>query len=169
MTRWEIREGDVLDRLREMPDDSVHCACGCGETVKGRYQRPGGQGWRTQRFVSPAHSLRVNRQSCDWNGRVHTSETKAKISAARFLGDAATKRTGRGRAEKLIAAGQCIVCKRPGERHHIDGNTLNNAGENVVLLCRKHHRTIHPGNGPQPLRPLAELFGKEVPPTSGAG
>lgn len=22
---WEIREGDVLDRLREMPDESVHC------------------------------------------------------------------------------------------------------------------------------------------------
>ena len=25
MNTWEIREGDVLDRLREMPDESVHC------------------------------------------------------------------------------------------------------------------------------------------------
>ena len=22
---WEIRQGDVLDRLREMPSESVHC------------------------------------------------------------------------------------------------------------------------------------------------
>lgn len=33
-----------------------YCACGCGEPVKGLYQRPDG-GWRVQRFVNGAHAM----------------------------------------------------------------------------------------------------------------
>ena len=136
------------------------CGCGCGEGVKGRYQRPNGAGWRTQKFVSPGHALRVHHRVGGNEGRTLSDETKRKISEARSKGDAATQRTGRGRAQKLYEPGACLVCGQPAERHHVDGNTLNNASENVVLLCRKHHRTIHPGNGPRPLRPLSELEGR---------
>lgn len=61
----------------------------------------------------------------------------------------------------MFPGGTCLVCPKRGERHHVNGDTLDNDPANVVLLCRKHHRTIHPGNGPRPLRPLAELFAAE--------
>ena len=36
--------------------------------------------------------------------------------------------------------GPCVVCGNPkAERHHWDGNTLNNDPENIVILCRRCH------------------------------
>lgn len=38
----------------------------------------------------------------------------------------------------------CEVCGSPGEEiHHIDKNPYNNSLDNLVLLCRKHHREMH--------------------------
>lgn len=34
-----------------------------------------------------------------------------------------------------------VVCGEPAERHHVDGDTHNNARSNVRFLCRKHHHT----------------------------
>ena len=56
-----------------------------------------------------------------------------------WVGDRATENTGRQRAIRMYSSRQCIICGKPGERHHKDGNTLNNNPDNVVFLCRSHH------------------------------
>lgn len=49
--------------------------------------------------------------------------------------------TGRRRAQRLYKT--MLPCERCGgksyDRHHIDGNTLNNAPGNIQFLCRKCH------------------------------
>jgi hypothetical protein len=49
--------------------------------------------------------------------------------------------TGRDRARKLYARiGPCERCRNPrAERHHRDGNTLNNRQSNIAILCRRCH------------------------------
>lgn len=100
-------------------------------------------------------------------GSTLTDATRAKMSAAAsrpkparrgaahpmWKGDDASKQQGRGRAETLYPELQpCAVCgSSRTERHHGDGNTLNNLPDNVVFLCRRHHRQIHPGRGRVPL------------------
>lgn len=84
-------------------------------------------------------------------GRPHTAETKQKIAAAkrgplnpRWKGDGATPQAGRARAESMhVAASHCERCdkRRKTERHHKDGNTLNNERSNIRFLCRRCHMT----------------------------
>lgn len=58
-----------------------------------------------------------------------------------WKGNNATANTGRDRARHLYAVRQpCQVCGSSAERHHIDGNPLNNAPENIAWLCRRHHQ-----------------------------
>lgn len=34
----------------------------------------------------------------------------------------------------------CEICQHfPAQRHHIDGNPLNNSRKNISMLCPKHH------------------------------
>lgn len=103
------------------------------------------------------------------HGRVHSEETRAKIAmkAARprperrgelhpmWKGSAATAQSGRDRAVNLFPDREpCEKCGAVNaERHHIDGNTLNNCRGNIAFLCRPHHREIHPGHGRIPLKP----------------
>lgn len=57
-----------------------------------------------------------------------------------WLGDCASEKAGRSRALRLFPSGPCIRCDDPnGERHHKDGDTLNNDPNNVEMLCRKCH------------------------------
>ena len=53
-----------------------------------------------------------------------------------------TFKAGRLRAWKMFPDGPCFICGLPGERHHRDGNSLNNNASNVVMLCRRHHMII---------------------------
>ena len=36
----------------------------------------------------------------------------------------------------------CVKCRAKGERHHVDGNPLNNVPENIAWLCRHHHMEL---------------------------
>lgn len=56
--------------------DFTLCPCGCGE----RFSRIGSRG-RERRYFSPACSLRVNRVSGGGEGRRHSAETRAIMSA----------------------------------------------------------------------------------------
>jgi len=58
-----------------------------------------------------------------------------------WKGDQACQRAGRSRAERMYPViGPCCQCGNPkAERHHWDGNTLNNDPENIVILCRRCH------------------------------
>jgi hypothetical protein len=56
-------------------------------------------------------------------------------------GDKTTIRNGRKRAEKMYPhAGPCVECgAKKSERHHVDGDTSNNAPGNIKFLCRRCH------------------------------
>ena len=60
-----------------------------------------------------------------------------------WKGDLVDEDSGRARARRLFSNPK--PCSRCGilrsERHHKDGNTLNNSSENVESLCRRCHMT----------------------------
>lgn len=91
-----------------------------------------------------------------------------------WKGDDAIEKSGRSRAlRKFPRVGPCVKCgKKRAERHHVDGNTLNNDPSNIVVLCRKCHmqtdgrleqfRTIAVAAGP---KARAARWNKTVLPT----
>jgi hypothetical protein len=69
-----------------------------------------------------------------------TEETRKKLSAAsigennhEWKGDQAKIKTGRERARKIFP------CPKGKQRHHIDGNTLNNSPDNILIVTPKEH------------------------------
>jgi hypothetical protein len=56
-------------------------------------------------------------------------------------GETTSVRNGRKRALKLYPViGPCVDCgAENSERHHVDGNTSNNARANVQFVCRRCH------------------------------
>lgn len=63
-----------------------------------------------------------------------------------WKGDAAAVKSGHERARALYPhLGTCEACGLvPAvERHHRDGNTLNNSQSNVALLCDRCHTRLH--------------------------
>ena len=60
-----------------------------------------------------------------------------------WKGDAVGAGEGRNRARRWFAAQPCEVCgSTKSERHHVDGNTKNNAPGNIRFLCRRHHMEV---------------------------
>ena len=59
----------------------------------------------------------------------------------RWLGDEASRSAGHARAwRRYRDIGPCVRCgAEKSERHHRDGNTLNNEPENIEVLCRRCH------------------------------
>lgn len=57
-----------------------------------------------------------------------------------WKGEEAGEDAGRARARAAYALGSCERCGRPGtDRHHKDGDTLNNDPGNIEILCRRCH------------------------------
>jgi len=83
-------------------------------------------------------------------GRSLTADHRAKIGMSRsrekhplWKGDDAKPKTGRCRARNWFEAKPCATCGAArSERHHVDGNTLNNAPSNIQHLCRRCHMTV---------------------------
>ncbi len=51
--------------------------------------------------------------------------------------------SGRRQAQEMFSLEQCERCEKPGyERHHKDGNPLNNVRENIEVLCRRCHMVV---------------------------
>ena len=60
-----------------------------------------------------------------------------------WKGDAAGTQTKRDRARRAYALGLCERCgDTASDRHHKDGDTGNNAPENIQLLCRRCHMEV---------------------------
>lgn len=67
------------------------------------------------------------------------SEATTREHNSNWLGDKITQDSARCRTRRMYAQQPCRICGRPAERHHKDGNTLNNEPSNIDWLCRKHH------------------------------
>jgi len=82
-------------------------------------------------------------------------KTKEKIRKAklgennwRWKGNNASQRAGNLRAKRRFKAEKCEACGITTgriERHHIDGNTLNNSVDNIKILCDACHKAWHVG------------------------
>jgi len=61
-----------------------------------------------------------------------------------WKGDLRAPGTGRVIANRLYPNPQpCEVCgELRTEKHHIDNNPINNASNNIMWLCRKHHMKV---------------------------
>ena len=59
----------------------------------------------------------------------------------RWKGSDVTPEAGRHRARRrYVTVGPCRICGNPkAERHHKDGNTLNNDPDNIDIVCRRCH------------------------------
>ena len=57
----------------------------------------------------------------------------------RWGGDNIDPKNGRCRTRRMYPIQPCHICGGKAERHHKDGNTLNNEPANIDFLCRKHH------------------------------
>lgn len=106
--------------------------------------------------------------------RVRTSPRAIKKMGAhnpRWKGDLASRGAGRSRARALYDLGPCEECGGAGfDRHHRDGDTLNNDPSNVRVLCRRCHmledgrldrlRTMGPKGkkGPRPCRNCGRMI-----------
>ena len=54
--------------------------------------------------------------------------------------ESASSENGRQRAQRWYDLRPCEVCgSEKSERHHRDGDSYNNAHENIMFLCRRHH------------------------------
>lgn len=82
-------------------------------------------------------------------GMKRSEETKTKMREAmiarkllreknpNWKGDRITQHSGRDRARSWYP------CPKGMERHHIDGNPLNNSPENVMIVTPKEHMELH--------------------------
>lgn len=62
------------------------------------------------------------------------------IKVGRPLSNTTNKKTGRARARRWFVSRPCEICgEEKSQRHHKDGNPLNNLPENIAMLCAKHH------------------------------
>lgn len=71
--------------------------------------------------------------------------TRSKSRKSRVGTDYTHKERGRNVAREVFAnLGSCERCGNPAtDRHHKDGNTWNNAVENIEVLCRPCHTRHH--------------------------
>lgn len=60
-----------------------------------------------------------------------------------------TSNTGRKAAQRIYVATECKNCgsTKTLQRHHKDRNPLNNAPENIEILCRTCHKNEHLRDG----------------------
>lgn len=74
---------------------------------------------------------------------------KKKDKHHNWLGDKATQKAGNSRAYRLFPIiGPCETCgNEKSERHHKDGNTLNNDPTNIEILCHGCHMREHQRRG----------------------
>lgn len=68
---------------------------------------------------------------------------RIESASPHWLGDHATPKAGSMRARVKYVCDVCERCgKKATDRHHDDGNTLNNEPTNIKILCRKCHMIV---------------------------
>lgn len=95
-------------------------------------------GTRKGSKLSVEHRISI---SC---GLLRTNKERKGPDNPAWKGDSVQEMAGRRRAQRLFPeTGPCTRCSAPdSERHHVDGNTLNNDPSNIEFLCRKCHMEL---------------------------
>lgn len=143
------------------------CACGCGTVIESTATYVKGHHWRVLRAAAGVPDMKTcercgreyartelaaRQSNKHWMRRRYCSSACQEAALSDYAkslagenhpgwkGAAAKPNSGRDRARKLYAAAPCEVCgATPADRHHVDGDTTNNAPENIRFLCRTHH------------------------------
>jgi hypothetical protein len=115
--------------------------------------------WALRKFGIPARSASESKRGRP-NNTVWTPEMRASLAAKRrgennpmfgtvspnrghYKNEQPSRNTGRALAQRLYGEQPCVVCGTlPVERHHIDGDTMNNEPTNIEFYCRPHHATV---------------------------
>ncbi len=76
-------------------------------------------------------------------GRGRPESINFKEQNGMWKGDGCISQSGRSRAERWYKIGKCDLCGRKAiDRHHKDGNPLNNNPENIQPVCRRCHMKV---------------------------
>lgn len=109
------------------------------------------------------------------NGKLDSTFKSRKFCSAKCYGNFNTlencsENAGRRRAQRLYPMIACQDCgqKSKIQRHHVDGNPLNNSLENIRILCQSCHTSEHKrigtwGRGNVPPA-ICKICGKEFQP-----
>lgn len=81
--------------------------------------------------------------TCHYVTYMGTRPSKTSLNGSshhNWKGDNIKPASGRDRARKKFSLGNCEICQKKAiDRHHKDGNTLNNSQSNIQRLCRRCH------------------------------
>jgi|KBSMisStandDraft_5_1062788.scaffolds.fasta_scaffold129154_3 predicted amidophosphoribosyltransferase len=113
--------------------------------ARGDQRGPKNPNWR-----GGINSLRKTKGQCEVCGRQTRNQLSTLCARCARLGSAnpnwenfrsISPDAGRQRARKRIKElGPCERCGRPAhDRHHVDDDQLNNAPDNIRVLCRRCH------------------------------
>lgn len=115
------------------------CACGCGKetAIAARsFKKRGISKGDHLRFIY-GHSLKMKEVAENWS---HNKKKYVGEGNPNWKGDLASAPAGRYRARGRYKLGNCERCwKKAVDRHHKDGNPLNNDPSNIRRLCRDCH------------------------------
>jgi hypothetical protein len=112
------------------------CECGCGNPTNRAKRARKSAGIEKGDFAKflPAHHFKLEKYK-----RKNRPELIGSGNGM-WKGELASAGAGRFRARKKYKLGKCENCgKEATDRHHRDGNPLNNDPPNVKILCRKCH------------------------------
>lgn len=96
---------------------------------------------RKQSHIDMGYAHHFCSRECSW---AYTRKLFTGEGGPAWNGDNVGRPAGRQRARRLYSSRPCEVCSATrAERHHRDGNTLNNDPSNIAFLCHKHHFALH--------------------------
>ena len=138
--------------------DKTHCPHGHAYDVSNTYVDAQGRRFcracrRERNRVSWATRYIARKRPCTECGRPTTrslclSCAKKGDRNLHWRGDAASASAGRNRTRRTyrsMAGLPCSDCttRQGRDRHHHDGNPLNNRPDNILWLCRRCHQARH--------------------------
>ncbi len=93
-----------------------------------------------ERWVRYIHGEPNSKRCRQCGGRRRRGRNGYGEGNSNWRGGDAKATTGQDRARRMFPSPlPCSVCGGKSERHHKDGDTLNNESSNIAWLCRRHH------------------------------
>ena len=128
-----------ISKIIGIPPSTIH------HWIRGEYKT---HSVRTDIEIADINFRKTRKIANFWKGKTRevkpfTEEHKRKIGDSnrgnkngQWKGDKANKEAGRARARRIISTDE------KHEIHHINGNTLDNSPENLLIVTRKEHMVL---------------------------